>query len=309
VIGLAVQTDLVSICICTYKRPLPLDNLLRRLDSQNVDNAFRYEVVVVDNDRERSSESIVRNFADRTGVETAYDCEPERNISLARNRAVSNASGNIVALIDDDEWPVDDWLLRLYRTMKENGADGVLGPVVPQFPPGAPAWLQESRFLHRPRRSTHARVSARDARTGNVMLQRSIFADHDPWFDPALGRTGGEDTEFFSRLFGRGAALVWCDEAVVFETVPSERWTTSFHLRRALRSGTLDGEAMRRGRFPSTNQLARNILIFSGCAAVAAPSLLLPKRVWMRVARKLAYSAGVVTAYLGRSLLRDRDEP
>jgi hypothetical protein len=40
---------------------------------------------------------------------------------------------------------------------------------------------------------------------------------------------------------------------------------------------------------------------------VTAPSLALPKHLWIRVAQKLAYCSGLVMAYFGLSVLRYRD--
>ena len=41
-----------------------------------------------------------------------YFVEPERNISLARNRSVRASKGDLIAFIDDDEFPDRDWLLQ-----------------------------------------------------------------------------------------------------------------------------------------------------------------------------------------------------
>jgi glycosyltransferase involved in cell wall biosynthesis len=215
------------VCICTFKRAGLITTLLEALERQTIDPAFSFDVVVVDNDEHRSSEAVVRGFARRGSLDVAYYCEPERSISLARNLAVRQAEGNLVAFIDDDEWPVDDWLVRLVRTLKGSGAHGVLGPVVPDFPTGAPAWLQKGRVLQRRRHKTGSRISASDARTGNVLLDRSRLGEGQLWFDPAFGRTGGEDTDFFARQFANGCVFIWCDEAVAYEVVRQSGGTAS----------------------------------------------------------------------------------
>ena len=122
-----------------------------------------------------------------------------------------------------------------------------------------------------------------------------------------LRRTGGEDSDFFARHFNNGRVFVWCDEAVARETVPPERCTARFHMKRLWRAGTTDGEWMRQGRMPGGATVAKNVLILGACAVAAPPSLVLPKHVRMRVAQKMAYCGGVITAYLGFSMLRDRD--
>jgi cellulose synthase/poly-beta-1,6-N-acetylglucosamine synthase-like glycosyltransferase len=284
-----------------------LRRLLEALAAQDDDGSFAAEIVVVDNDSDRSAEATVRDVRNRTGIEIRYDCEPERNISLTRNRALRHATGNLIAFIDDDECPVRDWLVQLYRTLRTHGTDGVLGPVLPEFPSDAPAWLQKGRFFHRRRLATGTRISVGDGRTGNLLLRRSIFLAGDDWFNPAFGRTGGEDSDFFRRLFSLGYTFVWCDEAVVHETVPPERWRPSYHIKRLLRSGTQDGEWMRAGQLPSRGLIARNTAILGACAMLAPFSLLFGKRISTTVLQKLAYCGGVITGYYGMPLSRERD--
>jgi glycosyltransferase involved in cell wall biosynthesis len=271
------------------------------------DPSFSFDVVVIDNDKNRSAEAIVRSFGHRQEVALAYDCEPDQNISIARNRAVRNAEGNLVAFLDDDEYPVDDWLVRLHRTLKEHEADGVLGPVLPDLAPEAPDWLKRGRFLDRRRLETGAPVGHRDARTGNLLVRRSLFTESNGWFDPAFGRTGGEDTDFFRRQFDSGMLFVWCDEAVVYEVVPPERWKASFYVKRYLRSGTVDGELVRAGKYPGTGVIARQAVILCAATLVTPFMLLLPKHVWVRTLQKVSYCCGIIAAYWGLSLLRFRD--
>jgi hypothetical protein len=54
-------------------------------------------------------------------------------------------------------------------------------------------------------------------------------------FDPRLGLTGGEDTLFIRQLLRGGRKIVWCAEAVIWETIPSEKLEARYLLRRAFR--------------------------------------------------------------------------
>ena len=302
-----IPADRISICICTFRRPELLARLLDAIGAQRRDARFSVDVVVVDNDAGRSAEAVVRGFRSRNEIAAVYDTEPEQNIALARNRAVRNANGNLVAFIDDDEWPVQHWLVSLYDTWIAGGADGVLGPVVPEFPSSAPSWVKTGRFFERRRLPTGTRITDRDARTGNVLLRREIFTADNGWFDPAFGRTGGEDSDFFRRQFALNRVFVWCDQAVAHEVVPPERWTASFHLKRYWRSGTIDGEWMREGRIPWLVPIAKSLLLLSAGAALAPFTLCLRKHLRVRVWQKIAYCGATVVALGGISLLRDRN--
>jgi glycosyltransferase involved in cell wall biosynthesis len=218
--------------------------LLAGLSNQVTGGSFRYSVVVVDNDRLQSARTIVSTFGEKSLVDITYVSEPEKNISLARNRAVQNARGIYLALIDDDEFPGEDWLLNLYNTCKMHNADGVLGPVIPQYEVEPPEWVVKGGLHCRKEFRTGTILrNSRDTRTGNVLLAMRIFNEVKSPFDVRYGRSGGEDTEYFRRMMGEGRVFVWCNEAPVYETVPPERMKRSYFLRRALLRGTVSGRS------------------------------------------------------------------
>jgi len=60
---MAVGVAHVSVCICTFKRPVLLRRLLLELDGQITEGLFSYSIVVVDNDHQKSGKETVLNFA------------------------------------------------------------------------------------------------------------------------------------------------------------------------------------------------------------------------------------------------------
>ena len=227
----------ISVCICTFKRPELLGRLLSALQQQQTYGRFSYSVVVVDNDAEGSAGASVAAFSATTRLRAAYCLEPQKNIAVARNRAVSNAEGDFIAFIDDDEFPEDDWLLRLLETQARYNADGVLGPVKPYFASEPPAWVRKGGFFDRPTHATGFRMNWEEARTGNVLFRRSILdgecAPFDTNFDAA-----GEDVDFFRRMMQKGCTFIWCNEAVAHELVPASRCSRKYLLKRALLRGS-----------------------------------------------------------------------
>jgi glycosyltransferase involved in cell wall biosynthesis/GNAT superfamily N-acetyltransferase len=283
-----------------------LRRLLESLAVQETGTAFDLEIVVTDNDEGCSAEAVTREFAKRFSGNVSYDCEPEQNIAMARNRCARNARGNFIAYIDDDEYSKSDWLLQLYRVQKQFSADGVQGPVLPDFPPRAPLWLRRSGLCDRTRWRTGTVTSLGDARTGNVLFRRDLFRDGELWFDPKFGKTGGEDGDFFRRQGNRGAKFYWCDEAITYETVPESRWTLSFYLRRTFRIGTLYAGLIRRGELPRRWMLAKSLVFFCGLMVLIPVLPLTGKRVWSRALVKMSYCAGYVLGFCGIVLLTER---
>jgi glycosyltransferase involved in cell wall biosynthesis len=215
-----------------------LANLLAELEAQESSGLFTHSAVVIDNDAEGSARETVDKFVRRSNMTVVYDVEPEQNISLARNRAVRDSTGDYIAFFDDDQSPGRDWLHTLYTAQKEFQADGILGPVKPVYDEDPPRWVVKGGFYERPTHATGMVIGWRNGRTGNVLLKRELFAGDPQPFDPMFG-SGGEDQDFFRRMIGKGHRFVWCNEAVGYEHIPPLRWRRGFLLRRALLRGKM----------------------------------------------------------------------
>ena len=229
------QTDHICVCVCTYKRPECLQRLLNELAGQDTQGRFTVSVVVVDNDDLQSAKAAVLDFAARGTVPIKYCVEPRQGISLARNKAIENASGDFIALIDDDEFPTKRWLLTLLETCEEYQVDGVLGPVRRHFDGKPPNWIVKSDFYERPINRTGSLVKWPEARSGNVLLRRKVFEAGKQPFRPQF--RVGEDQDFFRRMIEKGHTFIWSAEAVAYEVVPPVRWRVSYMLRKALLRG------------------------------------------------------------------------
>ncbi len=238
--------DHISVCICTYKRPLLLKNLLVRLVGQRTEDRFTYSIDVIDNDVSESARGVVEDFSSESGVTVRYDTEKERGFSHIRNRAVRNAEGNFIAFIDDDEYPAEDWLYRLYDLCQSTRADGILGPIIPHFEVDPPLWVVNGKLCDRKTFDTGTIIEkSSDTRTGNVLLKKALFENDSQPFDPRFGTMGGEDVNFFKRMMESGKVFVWCNEAPVWEAVPRERMRRSYFVKRALLRGYLESKGER----------------------------------------------------------------
>jgi succinoglycan biosynthesis protein ExoM len=254
-------TPEITVCICTYERPTCLGKLLEALKNQHTNGAFNLRVVVVDNDAAESARPTVLSAVEGTEFPIHYVVEPTQNIALARNMALMEATGDFVVFIDDDEIPCDVWLNELLSTYKHCRADGVLGPVLPQYEVSPPEWVIKGRFFERTSHDTGTYLNWFETRTGNVLLGTHLLADPENRFRPQFG-IGGEDRDFFRRLIDKGYEFVWCAEAPVYESVPPNRWKRSFMLKRAIQ----------RGMIPQFS----NSEIIKSCIAVPLYSLMLP---------------------------------
>lgn len=291
----------ISVCICTFNRLELLRCLLERLENQQTEGLFTYSVVVCDNDAAESAREIVAGFSVASHLLVTYCNEPQRNIALARNKSLQHADGDLVAFIDDDEFPADDWLRNLFEALVKYRADGILGPIKPHFELHPPAWVKKGRFFDRPSHTTGYKVPWFESRTGNTLFKRAILEKVDPPFRPHFA-TAGEDMDFFRRAMERGYSFIWCDEAVVFEWVPSYRCSRSYLLKRALLRGS---------NFPKhPTERFRNAaksLLAVPCYTVALPVLaMFGQHVFLKYLIKLLDHASRLLAYVGFRLMTER---
>src|SRR5262245_26718838 len=131
-----------------------LNRLLCALADQATNGRFTYSIVVADNDRAESARPAVAAFTQCSLLQVSYCVEQRQNIGLARNAALQNAHGDFLAFIDDDEFPIAEWLLNLYHTYERYSVEGVLGPVLPHFDEEPPRWVRKGGFFNRPRHQT-----------------------------------------------------------------------------------------------------------------------------------------------------------
>ena len=297
------RRDHITICVCTYKRPTLLLRLLELATRQTTEGLLDYSIVVVDNDDAESAKGIVSHVRERSSIDIAYYCEPEQNISLARNKAIAKSSGKLLALIDDDEFPREDWLIQLYSAHKKFSADGVLGPVRPDFEAAPPRWIIKGKLFDRESFATGSIITdVRHMRTGNALLCKRVISENEAPFDRRFGKIGGEDTDFFERKVANGYVFVWCDEAIVYEAVPVERFKRVYLLKRALLRGVSQAQRERLGALNLCKSLIAVVLYTS-----ALPMLLvIGHHHFMKVLIRNCDHVGKLLAACGLVVVRRR---
>ena len=288
----------VSICIATYRRPEGLSRLLDSLERLKLPMGIRIEAIVVDNDGDASAASIAQS---RSGsLEPIHYCvEPRRNIALARNRALSEASGEWILFIDDDEVADENWITEHLKLVEREPCDGAFGPVLPRFEAPGSGWIDIDTFFAMRRHPTGTVLGCADLRTGNAMVLRRLFENCR--FDPAFGRTGGSDSEIFGRMLATGARFLWCDEARVAEFVPPERRRFGHLAQRAFRGGCVYSRLSRSNAFgDSLKRALRAVVLLCGFAALAPLAALSGRRPLARVVLRMCTQAGHLWALMGR---------
>ncbi len=294
-----INKDHISVCVCTFKREELLRRLIESLQEQITDDLFNYSIVVVDNDNGKSAENIIKELKIYSKINIYYYNEKEQNIALARNMAVDNAVGNFIAFIDDDEFPIDEWLLRLYKTLRKYNSGGVLGPVIPQYEEEPPRWVIKGKFFERPTHETGTVLHWKNTRTGNVLLKKTIFNDNNRFNKQFLT---GEDREFFQRMIERGHVFIWCNDGYVYETVPPLRWKKSFMIKRALFRGKISSKHSDVGAFNIIRSLSA-VFLYSMFLPF---SILIGQHVFMRYLIKSFDHIGKILSFFGIEFMKQK---
>jgi GT2 family glycosyltransferase len=217
---------LVTVAVCTRDCP-PKDlrlclNSLNRLDYPNLD------IIIVDNAPcSLSTKKLVTEHYPRM----RYVCEDRPGLNWARNRAILEARGDIIAFTDDDVVVDPGWLRALSAVFEEEPETmAVTGLVVPyELETETQALFERygafSRgFERRWYRAPDGPLAGIHGATGkfgtgaNMAFRHSLF-EIIGYFDPALDvgtvTNAGGDLEFFFRVLKEGYSLIYEPKALV----------------------------------------------------------------------------------------------
>jgi succinoglycan biosynthesis protein ExoM len=246
----------LAIGVCTFRR----DALDRTLESIARQEAGPIRVIVADNDETPAAEARIRALCQRHGLDLDYRHAPARNISIARNACLEAAGGDWLLFIDDDELAEPGWLAAMAREAARGRWDVVLGPVDAVYSEAAPAWMRQGSFHSTRPVVRKGRIDT--GYSGNALIRLDFVRRHGLRFDPALGRCGGEDLDFFYRLRDAGGVIGFAEDARALEPVPDGRASLRWLLARMFRAGQSHG-----ARLTQTKPLMGQRLLQAGLAA------------------------------------------
>jgi glycosyltransferase involved in cell wall biosynthesis len=227
----------VSIAVCTWNRASLLDQTLSEMQGLRIPAGVEWEVIVVDNGSTDETGAVIARHAKLLPIRSHL--EPVQGIAQARNRAVAEASGELLLFTDDDCLVEPDWLTE-YLAAAARWPDAVYfgGAVSPQFATTPPRWITEN--LDRLQGPFAIRDFGQEVRplgrdeslfNANMAYRTTIVRDHP--YDTRFGSVGkrmvgGEEIELAKRLTAHGHGGIWVGTARVRHQIPAERMTDRF---------------------------------------------------------------------------------
>ena len=222
------QLPRISVAVCTRDRPDDLRDCLNAIKRQVFPP---HEVIVVDN---ASSSDQTRLLVQRDFPSIRYVHEPRPGLDWARNRAIAEASGEVLAFTDDDVLVDGRWTAAIAAAFAERPEiDALTGLVLPaEIETEAQSLFERyggfgrgfvRRVFHvapqSPAASAERHVGTGKFGTGANMAFRRLLFERIGGFDPALDvgtpTNGGGDLELFFRVVAEGATLFYEPHAIV----------------------------------------------------------------------------------------------
>jgi O-antigen biosynthesis protein len=224
----------VSVIVCTHNGQATLAECLARLTTLKYPD---FEVIAVDDGSSDASAEIAKAYGARL-VETGH-----RGLSHARNVGIAHASGEIVAFLDDDAYPDQDWLYYIAASLRANGHAGVGGPNIAPDDDG----LVAECVAAAPGGPIHVLISDREAEhvPGCNMAFRKSALEEVGGFDERF-RVAGDDVDVCWRLQESGRTLGFSAGAVVMHR---RRDSVRRYLRQQYGYG--EAEALLERKWPS----------------------------------------------------------
>lgn len=234
----------VTVAICTYRRPAMVLGVLECLGIQNTAGGIGWEVLVIDNDPECSAKPVVDAHASARPGRLRYIHEVTPGLSRARNRAIREARGNIIAFLDDDVVVPRFWLAELVNTFERTSADCVGGRVLVKWEgkPDDAVLACERELVAFDKGNQDLQLMGRSVPIGANLALRANVLRNEPLFRSGLGRTrtnlmGCEEIELLLRLAKQGRRIWYSAGTVVLHRTGGERLMSGYYIRREYWNG------------------------------------------------------------------------
>jgi glycosyltransferase involved in cell wall biosynthesis len=217
----------LTVAICTKDRPDYLQRCLKPLCTLQQTDSF--EILVVDNaPSDKQTYDLVQSLST-----VRYTCEPKPGLDFARNRALQEATGEILAFLDDDVVVDRGWLSGLQESWSENPDAGAFtGLVLPyELETEAQIIFEQRGGFRRGFEKLRYQGSTQEGNPlypcgagifgagCNMAFRREVLlklGGFDEALDTGASLPGGGDLDIFYRVIRAGYPLVYEPQYLVY---------------------------------------------------------------------------------------------
>jgi glycosyltransferase involved in cell wall biosynthesis len=230
----------ITVILCTFNRSESLSQALESVAASQLPDSVEWEVLVVDNNSLDNTRAVTEDIRRQHPGRFRYLFEPRQGKSYALNSGIREASGEILAFMDDDVSVDSKWLQRLTGALDSGEWVGAGGRILPEQPFSPPRWLaiggpqgMGGVLALFDRGDEPGELDWAPFGT-NMAFRRSMFEKYGGFrtdLGPNRGsEIRGEDTEFGRRLTSAGERLRYEPQAIVYHSVPPNRLHKGYFL-------------------------------------------------------------------------------
>ncbi|MCD8485816.1 MAG: hormogonium polysaccharide biosynthesis glycosyltransferase HpsE [Desertifilum sp.] len=231
----------LSVAIPTYNGADRLPKLLEKLRSQFNTDSFSWEIIIIDNNSTDSTAALIQAIQQNWNFPypLRYCFEAEQGLAFARNRGITEAQGELVAFLDDDNHPDPDWVAQAYQFAQNHPQAGAFGGQIHgEFAISPPANFKriESFLAIRERGSEPHLYQPQNLSLppgAALVVRRQVWLDNVPKRLHLVGRIqgsmlAGEDYEALLYIH-RAGWEIWYNPAMhTYHQIPPHRLEKSY---------------------------------------------------------------------------------
>ena len=227
----------LTVAIPTYNGENRLPQVLDKLKEQVNTKHINWEIIIVDNNSTDGTAKLVKQYQENwlKDVPLKYCFEPEQGISFARQKAMDEATGELVGFIDDDNPPFANWVSSAYKFAREHPKAGAFSSKIHGiFETNPPEELKDITFylalvdrgsealLYEPRKKGLPPGAG-------LVVRRDVWKKYVPTKLLLIGRTKkgwmptGQDAEALLYIHRAGWQIWYNPEMEIEHIIPSSR--------------------------------------------------------------------------------------
>jgi glycosyltransferase involved in cell wall biosynthesis len=221
----------LSLVICTRNRATQLAQTLKRVSA--IKSQLRWELVVVDNGSTDRTGAVIAEYAAVSDRPVQMIVQKECGLGRAHNAGWQSSKSPIIVCIDDDCYPAEDYLDRIFELFSNDSKLGFLGGrILLHDPTDRRITIQESLdplFF-----SPGSFIRPGVIQGANVAYRRAALAEvggFDPWFGTGA-LYSGDELELIARISAAGWNGAYDPKPVVYHHHGRKTARAEWRLRR-----------------------------------------------------------------------------
>jgi glycosyltransferase involved in cell wall biosynthesis len=225
-----------TVAIPTYNGESRLPELLERLKNQLDTENLSWEIIVVDNNSTDNTAKVVETYEKNWQLPypLKYCFEAKQGAAYARKKAVAEAKGRFIGFLDDDNYPISNWVAAAYRFAEKYPKAGAFGSQIhPDWEVKPPENFQRiAPFLAITERGNlpllyEAKTKLLPPSAG-LVIRKKAWLESVPEECILTGRVKGnmltsEDLEMLSYIQKAGWEIWYNPEMEIYHKIPSSR--------------------------------------------------------------------------------------